>query len=52
MYKLREMGLSHAAFEQGDGVGGIWYWNRNPGASSDSESGVYAYSCSEALEQE
>ena len=52
VYKLREMGLSHAAFEQGGGVGGTWYWNRYPGASSDSESWVYAYSFSEALEQE
>ena len=52
VYKLREMGLSHAGFEQGGGVGGTWYWNRYPGASSDSESWVYSYTFSPELEQE
>ena len=52
VYRLREMGLSLRAFEQGGGVGGTWYWNRYPGASSDSESWVYAYSFSPELEQE
>lgn len=52
VYKLRELGLSHRAFEQGSGVGGTWYWNRYPGASSDSESWVYAYSFSPEIEQE
>lgn len=51
-YKLRELGLSHRAFEQGSDVGGTWYWNRYPGASSDSESWVYSFSFSEELEQE
>ncbi|MGD9601838.1 MAG: flavin-containing monooxygenase, partial [Gammaproteobacteria bacterium] len=52
VYKLREMGLSHRGFEQGGGVGGTWYWNRYPGASSDSESWVYSYTFSPELEQE
>ena len=52
VYRLREMGLSHRAFETGGGVGGTWYWNRYPGASSDSESWVYAYTFSAELEQE
>jgi len=52
VYRLREMGLSHRAFEQGSGVGGTWYWNRYPGASSDSESWVYSYTFSPELEQE
>ncbi len=52
VYKLRELGLTHRAFEQGGGVGGTWYWNRYPGASSDSESWVYSYTFSEELEQE
>ncbi len=51
VYKLRAMGLSHVGFEQGGGVGGTWYWNRYPGASSDSESWVYSYTFSPALEQ-
>jgi len=52
VYRLRQSGLAHRAFEQGGGVGGTWYWNRYPGASSDSESWVYAYTFSEELEQE
>ncbi|MGR8950214.1 MAG: flavin-containing monooxygenase [Gammaproteobacteria bacterium] len=52
IYKLRELGLSHCGFEAGTDVGGTWYWNRYPGASSDSESWVYCYSFDEALEQE
>ncbi len=51
VYKLREMGLTHVGFEQGGNVGGTWYWNRYPGASSDSESWVYAYTFSPELEQ-
>ena len=52
VYKLRQLGLSHRGFERGGGVGGTWYWNRYPGASSDSESWVYSYTFSEELEQE
>ena len=51
-YRLRQLGLSYAAFEQGAGVGGTWYWNRYPGAGSDSESWVYSYTFSEELEQD
>ncbi len=51
-YRLRGMGLSLRAFERGQDVGGTWYWNRYPGASSDSESWVYAYTFSPELEQE
>lgn len=52
IYKLRELGLSHCGFEAGQDVGGTWYWNRYPGASSDSESWVYSFSFSEELEQQ
>jgi cyclohexanone monooxygenase len=52
VYKLRALGISHRAFEQGGGVGGTWYWNRYPGASSDSESWVYSFTFSPELEQE
>ena len=52
VYKLKKMGFSHRAFEQGGGVGGTWYWNRYPGASSDSESWVYSFTFSEELEQD
>src|SRR5215212_8245538 len=53
LYKLRdEMGLSARVFEGGDGVGGTWYWNRYPGARSDSSSWIYCYSFDEGLRQE
>ena len=32
------------AIEAGEGVGGIWYWNRYPGARFDSESISYQFS--------
>jgi cation diffusion facilitator CzcD-associated flavoprotein CzcO len=53
LHKLRdEMGLSARVFEAGDGVGGTWYWNRYPGARSDSSSWIYCYSFDEELRQE
>jgi cyclohexanone monooxygenase len=53
LHKLRnEMGLSARVLEAGDGVGGTWYWNRYPGARSDSSSWIYCYSFDEELRQE
>ena len=52
LYRLRELGLSVQAFEDGGGVGGTWYWNRYPGCRFDSESYTYGYSFSEELLQE
>ena len=46
------LGLSVQAVEQGDGVGGTWYWNRYPGARCDSESHVYWYTFSPELMRE
>jgi cation diffusion facilitator CzcD-associated flavoprotein CzcO len=43
--KLRdELGLSARVVEAGDGIGGTWYWNRYPGARSDTSSWIYCYS--------
>lgn len=42
--RLRDLGLSARAFEAGSDVGGTWYWNRYPGARSDSDSTVYCFS--------
>lgn len=45
LYKLRnELGLNVVGIDRAAGVGGTWYWNRYPGAMSDSESFVYQYS--------
>lgn len=52
LYKLRQLGLRARVFEAGGDVGGVWYWNRYPGARCDVESMQYSYSFSEELQQE
>ncbi|KAH8817156.1 cyclohexanone monooxygenase [Xylogone sp. PMI_703] len=44
LYRLREMGFSVKVIDMAGDVGGTWYWNRYPGAMSDTESFVYRYS--------
>lgn len=51
--KLRdELGLKVRAFDKAGGVGGTWFWNRYPGALSDSETFVYCFSWDRELCQE
>ena len=52
LYRLREAGFSTRVYEAGDGVGGVWYWNRYPGARCDVESIYYSYTFSEELFKE
>ncbi len=52
IYQLRKLGLSVIGFETGADVGGVWYWNRYPGARCDIESMQYSYSFAAELEQE
>ena len=52
LHRLRGLGLEVRVFEQGEAIGGTWYWNRYPGARCDIESMDYSYSFSEELEQE
>ncbi len=52
LHTLREQGWRVAVLEAGDDVGGVWHWNRYPGARCDVESYDYSYSFSEELEQE
>jgi cyclohexanone monooxygenase len=53
LHKLRnERGLKVRAFEKGGGIGGTWYFNRYPGAKSDTEGFVYRYSFDKDLLQE
>lgn len=52
LHRLRRQGLSVRVFEAAAGVGGVWYWNRYPGARCDVESVDYSYSFDSALEQE
>ena len=41
MWELGQLGLTYKCFEAGTDVGGAWYWNRYPGARTDSEAWVY-----------
>jgi cyclohexanone monooxygenase len=52
LHRLRKLGFSVRAYEQGSGIGGTWFWNRYPGARCDVESLQYSYSFSEELQQE
>src|SRR5262245_14313346 len=51
-HKARSTGLTVQGFEAGSGIGGVWYWNRYPGARCDVESLEYSYSFDEDLQQE
>ncbi|NUS95231.1 MAG: NAD(P)-binding protein, partial [Nocardia sp.] len=52
LHRFRGSGLTVRVFEAADGVGGVWYWNRYPGARCDVESVDYSYSFDEDLLQE
>lgn len=52
LHRFRSDGLSVRVFEVADGVGGVWYWNRYPGARCDVESVDYSYSFDPDLQQE
>ena len=52
LHRLRQLGLSARVLERGDGVGGVWFWNRYPGARCDVQSFDYCYSFDEDLQQE
>ena len=32
LYRMRKLGLDTKVFETGSDFGGVWYWNRYPGA--------------------
>jgi cation diffusion facilitator CzcD-associated flavoprotein CzcO len=53
LHRLRNTtGLTARVFEAGGGVGGTWYWNRYPGARSDSDIYVYGFTSDEDLWRE
>ena len=52
LYRAREANLRARILEAGDGVGGVWFWNRYPGAKCDIESLDYSYSFSPELQSE
>lgn len=42
-YTLTQLGLTVKVIDEAGDVGGTWYWNRYPGAMSDTESYLYRY---------
>ena len=52
LHTIRGLGLSVAVLDEAEEIGGVWYWNRYPGARCDVESFDYSYGFSEELEQE
>jgi cation diffusion facilitator CzcD-associated flavoprotein CzcO len=51
-YRLRERGMTMVGIEAASDVGGVWYWNRYPGARCDLMCVDYSYSFSPEIEQE
>lgn len=49
LYRLLKDGLNVRSFEAADGIGGVWYWNRYPGARVDSHFPFYQYWFSKEL---
>ena len=52
LHSFRSNGYQVAVLERSDDVGGVWNYNRYPGARCDVESYDYSYSFSRELEQE
>jgi cation diffusion facilitator CzcD-associated flavoprotein CzcO len=52
LHETRKLGLSTRLIEAGSDVGGTWYWNRYPGARTDSEAWSYCYSFSKELQDD
>jgi cation diffusion facilitator CzcD-associated flavoprotein CzcO len=50
-HRAAEDGLDVLGIEAGDSVGGVWFWNRYPGARCDVESVDYSYSFDRDLER-
>lgn len=51
LWELQKLGLTAKSFEAGSDVGGAWYWNRYPGARTDSEAWVYSMNFTSGLEK-
>jgi len=52
VHRLNELGFAVHAVEAASDVGGVWFWNRYPGARCDIESMEYSYSFSDELQQD
>jgi cyclohexanone monooxygenase len=47
-----KLGLTARVYEEGQTVGGTWYWNRYPGARCDSDAYIYCFTWDKQLLQE
>lgn len=52
LWELGQLGLSVKCFEAGSDIGGAWYWNRYPGARTDSEAWVYTMNFTSGMDEE
>src|SRR3954464_15902421 len=52
LYRRRAMGRRAHVIDRGSDAGGVWFWNRYPGARCDIESVDYCYSFSDEIVQE
>lgn len=52
LVEARRKGLTARLFEAGSDVGGAWYWNRYPGARTDSEAWVYCFGFDAELQKD
>ncbi|MET0659518.1 MAG: NAD(P)/FAD-dependent oxidoreductase [Steroidobacteraceae bacterium] len=52
LYEMRSLGFRAVVLEASDDIGGVWHFNRYPGARCDVESYDYSYMFSKDLEQE
>ncbi|OBT82486.1 hypothetical protein VE02_08161 [Pseudogymnoascus sp. 03VT05] len=50
LHKLRQKNFQIKVVEAGSDLGGVWHWNRYPGARVDSQYPVYSYSLPEVYE--
>jgi cation diffusion facilitator CzcD-associated flavoprotein CzcO len=50
LYQLRKRGFNIKGVEAGSDLGGVWHWNRYPGARVDSQYPIYCYSLPEIWE--
>ncbi|KFZ20384.1 hypothetical protein V502_03200 [Pseudogymnoascus sp. VKM F-4520 (FW-2644)] len=50
LYQLRKLNFQVKVVEAGSDLGGVWHWNRYPGARVDSQYPVYSYSLPEVYE--
>lgn len=52
LYETRKRGLSARVIETASDVGGAWFWNKYPGARTDSESWIYCFAFDKDLQEE